>query len=407
MEYQEKILLLVTGLLIVLALYFTFTATTTKAANIDTKTAEALLMKGLRFGANQTDYFYSYTDLSDGYKTTYMLTKRGNESLIEIQNPLSDKKAYFLANDTVLCIKYSGNDTCSSVQNETDLNNYLNSLRAKFFNDTNIEKNKNGIVYLIKNKYLYFSPDLKNKTVRGNACEEVSYTINYSNLSVSDAAAFGIGTTSPKVFHLTICVDNESGYLYEKTLNYTYNQLTHMDTFTLLSFKPGTPGTIIPPSNLSEGALKELLKEKEQQIKLANCYTTKQGDELDRCIAIIALDIHRKDLCDLTGERRDRCLVSLVPITKDETICTTISQIFYRDDCYIELAGAYKNNTYCADIQNVSKVDFCMNIATSTPPSTPDNQTTNSSTNITGFMNYIDNANDTPESSNITNSSSG
>ncbi len=415
MEYQEKILLLVTALLVVLAIYLTLTAPAAKPPeNASTKDAEALLMKGLSFGAGEGSYAYAYRELSDGYRTSYVLTKNGNDSLIVVQNPLSNKRIYLLGNDTILCISYGGGESCASVQNEKDLNNYINSLRAKFFSDDVIQRNKDDMSYLVYHGYARLEPALAGMAVENHGCTALSYVLDFSNMSVSEAARFGVGMTTPRTFSWSMCIDNATGYPWEKSFNYTYDGVPHSYVFTLVSYKPGPSAAIVPPENLSDDVMTPLLNEKQQQIRMASCYTTLQGDELDKCLATIALDNRRKDLCEYAGGRRDRCLVSIVPVIRDPAICTAIASQSYRDDCYIELAGAYKNSSWCANVQNTSKTDFCMNVslplaplnqsvAGAAPPVPPANGTGNSSADMNKFLNYVEAQGD----ANATNKSNG
>ncbi len=402
MEYSEKILLLVTGLLVVLAVYLTLTApVATAPENVSTRDAEALIMKGLLFGTGQSDYAYSYADVSDGYRVEYALAKSGNGSTIEVRNPLSVKKAYFLANDTLLCMDYATASGCASVQGVSDLSNYLNSLRAKFFSDAIIERNRDDLAYLVYHGYARLDPLLADRTVEGQPCMEVSYVLDFSNMSVTEAARFGVGTNTPHVFAWSMCVDNATGYIRERSFNYTAGGMIHSYSSTMLSYTPGAVALPAPPDNLSADIIAMLMDEKQWQIQLANCYTAKQGDDLDKCIASIAADARRKDLCDYAGGRRDRCLVSLVPVTRDTGICALVATPSYRDDCYIELAGAYKNSSWCANVQNASKIGFCMNVSLPVTPLpqnvTPgpgagnaSNSTGNSTVDINKFLNYVE-----------------
>ena len=364
MEYQQTILLIAIAVLVGLALYFTLAVEVTEPPVIDTAEVETLLMKGVEFGKGEDNYVYSYSKISDGYKTTYLLTKNENESMVEVQNPLSTKRIYFLSNDTILCIRYPMEETCSSVEGDSKLENYLNSLNAEFLDDSRIEKNRMDINYLLTWGYISLDPEVKNRTIGNKDCAGIEYTLDFSDISLSEAARFGISSTSPRLFMRTMCINNDTGSIYEETLDYTFEGIVHTYKFQLLSFKPDSAGAITPPENLSEGAVDILLQERKQQIKLAECFTAKEGEERERCIATIALELQRKDICEIAGERRDRCLVSIVPLTKDETICTAITDLSYKDDCYIELAGAYKDSAYCSNIQDASKLAFCMEVST-------------------------------------------
>jgi len=388
MDYQQKIVIVVVVLLLLLAVYFVATQEVPETEGPEESSeAMELLIKGLSFGEGHEDYVYSYVEVSDEYKTEYTLTKNGNESLIEVRNPLSIKKAYYLGNDTILCVEYPpGKESCSSVKHSEALENYMNSLHVKLLDDASIEKNKRDMEYLLAQGYVKLSPEV----TEGEGCSEVTYRLDYSNASLADAARFGVQTNAPRVFDFVMCINNGTGYMHEMTFNWTYEGEGHYKTRTLVSFKSYS-SPITAPEELDGNAMARLENEREQYVKLVECYTDMEGEDRNRCIATIALDTHRTDLCELAGERRDRCLVSIVPLTKDVGICPAINDPSFRDDCYIELAGAYKNSTYCDEIQNASKMDFCLDVAAPEPEA---NETAGNETemDILDFLEYVDDA---------------
>jgi hypothetical protein len=360
MEYQHK-LILVSAVLVVIALYLVFTMPA-PPAGADNSQAEALLLKSAGFGKGLLNYTYAYSDVSDGYKTTYALIAAGETRYIEITNPLSTKKVYLLANDTIFCIKYPINESCVSVQNNSEMQNYIAFVESKFFNDSNILKAESSMDALVSRGYLHAEAGITDKTVGNAACSQVAYTIDYSNATVQDAALFGIGAQSPKVYNLTRCIDNSSGLAYETMLAYTDNSIRHSKSMVVSAFREGAPSMPQPPES-SGDAIGVFRKEREQQVALATCHTDKQGEEREKCVADIALNLKRKDICELAGARRDRCLISIVPLTKDQTICTAVTAASYKDDCFIELAGAYKNSSYCANVLDASKLAACQEAA--------------------------------------------
>lgn len=387
MDYQQKIVMVVVVLLMLLALYFVATQEVPKSEEpADPSEAMELLLKGLSFGAGYEEYVYSYTEVSDGYKTEYVLTKNGNESMVEVRNPLSSKKAYYLNNDTVLCVEYPpGEESCSSVKYSETLENYMNSLHVKLLNDAYIQRGIRDMEYLFAGGYVKLSPEITERA----GCSEISYRLDYSNASMADAGRFGIQTTSPKVFDFRMCIDNETGYMHERSFNWTHEGEGHYKTLTMVSFSSHS-SPITGPEELDGNAMARLEKEREQYVRLVDCYVSMEGEERNRCIATIALDIHRKDLCEFAGERRDRCLVSIVPLTKDVEICPEIDDQSFKDDCYIELAGAYKNSTYCDNVQNASKMDFCLEVATPLEINESAGNETESEIDILDFLEYID-----------------
>jgi len=403
MEYQQKILLAVTALLVVFAIYIAFTTVPVKPP--DTTGARNLLAKAVVFGMGEKEYAYTFSEDSNGYRTTYSLVKGPDDMMMTVQNPLSVKRAFFLRNDTILCVRYpaSANETCGSVQGSDTVANYMSSLKYKFLNDTITQRNEMDMNYLLKKGYIQLDTAVTKTAVNGKGCSEITYSLDMSNVSVDEAARFGVGPTTPRSFSWMMCIDNGTGILYAKEFNYTYKGMDYRTTIQTISFKAGSAPAIVPPAAIDGDPVTKLFQEREQQVKLASCFTDHSGDDRDKCAADIALTLRRSDICSLAGVRKDRCLVSLVPSTKDQGTCTVISDPSYKDDCYIELAGAYKDKAYCANVKNQSKIASCEAAAKPpevqpVPPANETDQTLGNQTNQTNgskidineFMNYID-----------------
>lgn len=363
MEYQ-RIVLMIVAILVIAAVYIAITTVKPVVPVVDTKPAEELLLRGIMFGKGEKNYVYAYNEISDGYQIEYVVKKNGENGSVTLENPLSIKNAYFLANDTILCIKYpiTNNDSCASVKGKTELKNYMDSVSTKFLNDNLMELSKNNIVYLISKDYLKLDPLIIPKDINGTECLEIRYNIDYSNISLDDAARFKMGSDAPKKFNWKMCIRNQTGQIYQQYFDYETNGVLHTYTYQLLSFQKG--GAVIElPQELDGDVLSRLSSEREQYAKLAKCYTDKQGNEREKCITSLAITLKRKELCVLTTERRDMCLVGIVPITKDVSICEMVTSPSYKDDCYIELAGSYKDASYCNMIQNTSKLAMCNTVA--------------------------------------------
>ncbi|NYZ74067.1 hypothetical protein H0O00_02910 [Candidatus Micrarchaeota archaeon] len=379
MEYQHKLLLLA-ALLVVVALYVVATMAPQQPEQADTSKEQALLLKSAGFGKGLGDYTYSYSETTNGYKTTYSLVNAGDSGIVEIGNPLSTKRIYLLPNDTILCIKYPIEESCSSIQQNTEMQNYISFARSKLFNDTNIAKAETDMQILLNRGYLHLDGGMEDVVVGTTTCRQVTYTIDYSNATVDDAARYGIGAASPKVYRITRCIEPESGLAYQTTMTYN-DKINNTRTTRVVSFKESA-ASITPPANLSGDAVEVFRKERADWLELALCYTDIQGDDRDKCLSGIALNLHRKDLCELAGGRNDMCLLSIVPYTKDETICLAISDSAYKDNCYGVLADVYKDSSYCANIQDSAKKEMCMEVAAPHGPAQDGNQT--SSGNETG-----------------------
>ncbi|MDD5171412.1 MAG: hypothetical protein PHF60_00045 [Candidatus ainarchaeum sp.] len=370
MEYQHKLLLLA-ALLVAVALYVM--STTAQPIQPSNET-ETLLMKSAGFGKGLGDYTYSYSETMNGYKTTYLLTRSGGSELIEIQNALSTKKVYLLPNDTIFCIRYPINESCTSIQQDAEMQNYISFARSKFFNDTNLAKAESDLQTLLDKEYLQLDTGIVDSSVGSVACKQLSYVIDYTNATVGDAAKYGIGADSPKLYYVTRCIA-ENGLAYDTTLRWYDKGINNTRVMRVLSFRENATTAITPPAELVGDAVEVFRQEREWWIDLATCHTDKQGDDRDKCVSEIALKLQRKDICELGGARRNLCLLSIVPYTKDETICTAISDQSFKDDCYGVLADVNEDSSYCARIQNASKVQTCINVSTPHAPDQSGNQT--------------------------------
>lgn len=364
MRATDKILLAIAAVLVVAALFLVFTRPDVPTQDEEKENAaRELFIKAVDIGKGQENYYYSYTEVENQFSSTYSLLKKWNQSMIEIENILSRKQIYFLEEDTILCIEYNNQEeVCSSVENETDLENYLDSIDRIFFDDQRIEDTKTNMEYFERYNYIIFDPETKENTVDGHPCVEFNYQFDFNNMSVYEASRFGIGTYTPKEFFWTMCADKTTGEIYEKSVEYTQNGVEYRNSFKLVSSEWGTSKTIVAPENLTKGAVDILIEEKTQQTNIVGCYLEQDVEDQERCLAVIALNIRNKDICGLTEERKDRCLVSIVPLTKDESICLEIEDKEFKDDCYIEMTGATGNKSYCEKIVNSSKNEFCMNL---------------------------------------------
>ena len=159
------------------------------------------------------------------------------------------------------------------------------------------------------------------------------------------------------------------------------------------------------PENVSTGAVAELRKEREQSVKLARCFTEDEGEEREKCVSLLALGLKNDELCSLAGTRMDRCLVSLVPVLEDESLCTKITDAGYKDDCYIELAGAFKDESYCSNVMNASKSDMCKDAATPPPPKNESED--DFEMDIDSFMDLVENTDSNETTSENTTNMSG
>lgn len=360
---NSKFLLGILGILLIVAVYFVLAPVEEQAP--ETNQTRSLFLKAVSLGKGQTNYHYSYSEDTSGYNVTYSLLKKDDGKRVGVCNPFSHKTVYWTENDTFICTDFkSDDDICSSIKDVSSSDPYLLSLESNFFHDEYIEKTISDVEFMESRGYLEYSPEIIEKTVNDRQCMEIEYYFDFTNLSVSDGVRLGLGATTPKKLDWRICVDNETGEVYEKYLNYTHNAREYYVHFVLTESDWDTGMELEVPENLTEGkdAYYAFYEEKEAEGNLLNCFS-KEGEEKESCIASEALASGTIDVCELAGERRDRCFVSFIPIRRDESICQRIISGFFKDDCYTELAGWEKNSTYCDFVLNETKKEFCLSIA--------------------------------------------
>lgn len=364
MKTTDKILIGIAAILVVIALAIVLTKPEVPPSDGENNSlARELFIKAVDIGKGQDRYFYSYIEKENDFTSTYSLLKTQDGRMVGVEGILSKKQIYFLEEDTILCIEYNKWDNvCSSVENESALDNYLDSIDLLFFNDQRMEGTKTNMEYFERYGYIVFLPETAEKEIDGNTCTEIRYRFDFNNMSVYEASRFGIGAYTPKEFEWTMCVGRENGEIYSKSVEYTQNGVTYRNEFKLVKSEWGTERTLVVPGNLSTGAVDLLIEEKTQQTNLLNCYNENDEQEKNKCIAVIALNLKNRDICELSGSRRDRCLVSIVPLTKNETICADMVDEEFKNDCYIEMTGATGDRGYCARITNETKKEFCLNL---------------------------------------------
>ncbi len=350
--------------LVLVAAYVSF-FTAPEVEIADDSLAESLLLRAVKLGSGETNYYYSFSEDTSGYTKNYSLLRKGDDKRLDIINPFSHKSFYWSENESVLCTDFkSEGPVCSSIINQSSSDRYILSLESKFFNDELINKTVSDMEFMKSKGYLTYDPEVDEKTVWGKKCSEVRYRLDFRNISINDGIRLGVGATTPKEFDMKICVDNETGEVYEKYFNYTYNTRDYWVYFLLIDSDWDTGRELGIPQNLTpEGeAYYRFYEEMEYEGTLLDCFS-KEGEERESCISAEAIRSRSIGVCELAGSRRDRCLVSFIPITQDESICDNVISEFFRDDCYTEIAGWKKDNSFCDFVKNESKKEYCLSIS--------------------------------------------
>ncbi|MDO8554317.1 MAG: hypothetical protein Q7S22_05895 [Candidatus Micrarchaeota archaeon] len=327
-------------------------------------------------------YNYEYTESINGYKTTTTLVNNGSEMYFKLATPLFLKETYFQDNQTIVCsqalFRAKG---CVVAENDSTVTAHLGQLKGLFFNDAIALSSKASYDSLIQKGLVIFEPETTVKIVNNVSCNDITFIIDYSNLTLSDAAQYGISSSSPKIFHGSTCTSDE-GVVQERTFRYTFGGTGQTNVWTLVNAEFNKDQKINVPSNMSEGitAFSLLSFESELNGMMDNCYANQDADTRNKCISNNAIDLVYPPLCGLAGSRSDQCYLNLVSLGKDTSLCNSIGNLGTKDDCYIEIAGSTKTSAYCSSVANETKKTYCLNVSTS-KDETPNVETNNTAIN--------------------------
>ncbi len=347
-------------------------------------------------------YNYEYSESINGYKTTTTLVNNGSNTYFKLETPLFLKETYFLDNQTIICsralFRAKG---CVIPENDSAVTAHLEQLRALFFNDDVSISSKNSYESLIKNGIVIFEPETTAKTVNNFSCDDIKFVIDYSNLTLSEAAQYGIGSGSPKIFHGSVCISDD-GLAQERTFKYTFGGIQQINVWTLIKAEFNKDQEIIAPANLTENmtAFSLLSFESELNGMMDACYSNQDIITKEKCISNNALELKYPPLCGLAGSRSDQCYLNLVSIGKDTSLCTSISNPSTKDDCYIEIAGFTKTPAYCSSVANETKKTYCLNVSTSkeeTPKPVGNDSTSSSNSTASNTTNTTTTTRTTPD----------
>lgn len=321
-----------------------------------------IYIKSFEVGKDSENYLYEYEEDLDGYIIKTTLVKVGNIKAAYIESPLATREIYYLENDTVLCTSFENEEICSSVKNESVIQSYLKAVNMQFITNEKIEKDIRDYEYLIKQKAITFG-HVSKKKIGDKECEEVSFKIDYNNLTLEDAVRFGITQNSPTKIHGEICYDEHAKEVYEKIFTYKYMGKERTTEFTHIFSDWNFSEEISVEKNLTEGAVELLFDANEKQNEFLACLEL-EGIEKDKCVYSMALSYDYEKLCKYAGERADICKMNFAIANSDLGKCSLIEGKTVKDDCYLEIAAKDKDPLICERMEDKTRVPKCVELAT-------------------------------------------
>ncbi len=310
-----------------------------------------LIRDSLELGKDSEQYTYRFVEDFNGFETEYEIIKNGERTQINIINPLSSQQIYLFPNETIFCIQFKENEACSNITENEDMQLYLDRVTGRIITDDRINKDLRDFDYMVNKEYLTLI-EVQEK----EECTEIKYKIDFANITLTEAARFGIGGDSPKQFEWIHCIDSEKKPLW-KELRYNSKSGETVFKYRLEEFKKSAP-TLRLPENISAGAVGHFRDERSLISTVGRCYN--EAEDKEDCVRDEAIIQKEPLLCSLAGDLKDACYVAMVPVMKNpEPLCDKVESKEMKEACYVELAGALKDNKYCMQITDSEKKELC------------------------------------------------
>lgn len=327
--------------------------------------AEALFFGAVEKPLSHETYSYGYTETaSGGYNNSVFMTSSENSSYIRKEDALFTRELFVGENLTVLCLENVNERVCAQVTQNSSFYPYAYSLATLFFDHGRIEQNVENNMMFIEYGAVVFGEDIVETAYSGRECSEVSYTLDYSKLTVEQMRSIGMDPKSPEVliskqFNYTICIDPDTLDVVHKNLSYL-NLGTPEYTESLTTFTGwDSPSDVEFPQELSgeeemEGFFSVLSRTQE------NYRACLASDNFDSCIREEAMLSRNEKLCTLIMDlsKRDICMVNVALEKGNSSLCSQVQDEGI-DGCYLEFAWKFNDSAYCASIRNETALSDC------------------------------------------------
>ncbi|MFH2105636.1 MAG: hypothetical protein ABII22_00100 [Candidatus Micrarchaeota archaeon] len=309
------------------------------------------------------NYLYSYDEQRGPIEVQTTLVKRGDKMQFSMVSPAGVRDVFFNGSkptDDIICVSMNDERMCARVENTSAMTSYINMIKGLFLNDEISHVSKEGYAIMIEKGAIRFKNSIVDKSVDERACKEISYTRDYSVLTMQDLAKLNIAG-GPTWFEETWCIDGNE--VVEKTMKFYMNGNPVTTHFKLLDADYNYNGDIEMPSKkaIREPETEPLLnKIADKDRTIETCYAS--GDPAT-CFFNFALQESDSVYCKFADRKLGPCYINFAMNFNDPSYCKNIQDIGYYEDCYIEIAGQQKNPVYCDEIKNESKKQTCRDVS--------------------------------------------
>lgn len=331
-----------------------------------------LLLASFDRGAALSDYSLKYSANDNGAESNYSIIKNGNDSWISVQGTFGKMYGLFgkdNATDTV-CLEYGGQAKCALTGNQSDMAEIAASLKILRPTSLAYLNQKDDTRKLIAAGAIKLDSGMADEKVGGFDTQKITYTLDYSNLTVQQMVSLGVSPNDENLLavtdqRITFWMDRATGLMVKSHASYNnrgtpgFYDTEYTEAAPGAVHMPAAPGGIVA----AEAFVDFYSKSTKDYSERAACFA-KKGAEQDTCLKSIAANTGDWETCKLikTPFEYESCGVIVAQETKNHVICSKLAVL--ADDCYIAVASETGNFDLCKSVKNTSMSSSCIEAAT-------------------------------------------
>ena len=329
-----------------------------------------LLLASYEKSAALSSYAMNWSVDENGVKTNYVVAKNGNDSYVSVQGTFGRMYGFFGKDNKtdVVCLDYGGQAKCAATGNRSDMTDIAASLKIWKPNPIASNNQRDETRKLISIGVIKISKGIANEKVGDFDTQKITYTLDYSNLTVQQMVSLGISPSNENPLAVTgveFWLDNKTGLVVKSRASYNasgapmYYEGVYTGIDTTGGTVPQKPGTLI-----AADAFVEFYSTSTKDFSERSACFAMKGAEKATCLQSIAANRGDWETCKLIGTQPEyeKCSVIVAQETRNSVICGKLALL--ADDCYIAVASETGNFDLCKSVKNGSLSSNCIAAAT-------------------------------------------
>ena len=326
-----------------------------------------LFLSYMRNEAALSQEYVNYTDSNDGAVLNYEIAANQTDGWVKETGGYGSFEGYFGADNSsyVICLNYENKLECTKTGADATLLGIASRLKSRLPDSSTSLANLQFSQKLIAAGAMKFPGTVENGSVNGFDTRKVSYTLDYSNLTVQTLQSLGIQPNDPSLFSITgwsvtNWIDSKTGQLVRSSNTYTQSGVQHAFGRNVVAIQTGgvTPPSA-PATLVGSAEFAQFYQNAESEYsQMQDCFTNNESD-VSSCLKGIASENGDFRICRLITDdtQRWQCMLVVAQTTADASLCPLSGAL--ADDCYISVVSQTGNASLCAAIQNASLLQTC------------------------------------------------